>query len=814
MKISYNWLKEYLELDLPAEELGEILTNIGLEVEGIQHFESVPGSLAGVVVGEVMSCAKHPNADKLSVTTVEYGDGPKQIVCGAPNVAAGQKVLVATVNSTLHPIESEPFKIKKAKIRGEESFGMICAEDELGLGTSHDGIMILDESIEVGTPAKDVFNIETDIIFDIGLTPNRSDATSHIGVAKDLWAYLKVNENYNKKLRLPVVDNFQGTLNKPDIEIELEDEQGCPRYSGLTISDIQVKESPDWLKNRLLAIGVRPINNIVDSTNFVLHEMGQPLHAFNLEAITGKKIIVKTLPGGTKFVSLDGEERTLFENDLMICDGDSNGMCIAGVFGGEKSGVQESTTEIFLESAHFNAKRIRVTSMKHMLRTDAAMCFEKGSDPNIGVIALKRAALLITELSGGRISSPLLDIYPKKIEPKKIDVRYNRINELIGIELEKSQIRDILNALEIEINSVSDQKLKVAIPTNKVDVTREIDVIEEILRIYGFNRIETDNQISYTFRTEKHPTKNSLYNRVSDYLSSNGFFECMSISLDQSADYEDSTQDVLSGLVYINNTSNVYLDIMRPSMIPSMLDNVRHNQNRQNYGLKLFEFGKTYSQKGEGIFNEPEHLTFALSGPKNYDHWLTPNGESHSFYSLKAMTMNILQLLGLDAELETTDLSEHPYLSEGLSLIHNKQNIGDIGIVRSSLLESKEVKNDVFVTDLNWGVLNELVENHRTDTAEISRFPSVRRDLALEIDTFITYQSILDCVYDSGARWVTDIGLFDVFSNKDLDSKGKKSYAIYLIFQHAEKTLQDKDVDKEIEKILAKLKDQLNVSLR
>ena len=524
MNISYNWIKDYLDIDYDPERLGEILTSIGLEVEGITQFESIPGSLAGVVVGEVLTCAAHPNADKLKVTTVEYGEGPVQIVCGAPNVQAGQKVIVAKVGTTLHPTSGDPFKIKKAKIRGEESFGMICAEDEVGLGNEHDGILVLDETAEIGVSAKSIFDIETDTIFDIGLTPNRSDATSHIGVAKDILAYLKVNENYTKKIKLPLIGSFQEALNKSEVEVEIEDEEGCPRYSGLLISELTIKESPAWIKNRLNAIGVRPINNIVDATNFVLHELGQPLHAFDRAAIKGDKVIVKTLPEGSKFKTLDEVERTLKADDLMICDGDSNGMCIAGVFGGSHSGVTDTTTEIFLESAHFNAKRVRVTSMKHILRTDAAMCFEKGSDPNITVIALKRAAVLICELAGGKITSPLIDIYPKKLDPKKIDVRYDKINSLIGVDLSKEEIRDILNALEIEIVAVSANQLTVGIPTNKVDVIREVDVIEEILRIYGFNQIETDSQLSYSFSTDTYPSPNFLYNRVSDYLIGNGFF--------------------------------------------------------------------------------------------------------------------------------------------------------------------------------------------------------------------------------------------------------------------------------------------------
>ena len=678
MKVSYNWIKDYLDIDKPADEMAEILTNIGLEIEGVEQFESIPGSLEGLIVGEVLSCEKHPDSDHLHITRVDYGEEPVQIICGAPNVAKGQKVVVAKVGTTLYPADGDPFKIKKAKIRGESSYGMICAEDEIGLGSNHDGIMVLDPETTVGTPAVRIFPVTQDTIFEIGLTPNRSDATSHIGVAKDILAYLRVNEKYSKKLKLPTYDNFQAPRTKPQIEVEVEDLVGCPRFSGVVISNITVKDSPQWIKDRLRAIGVRPINNIVDITNYVLHEWGQPLHAYNLSAIKGDKIIVKNLPDGTKFKSLDEVERKLYKNDVIVCDGDSNPMCIGGVFGGFDSGVSESTTEIFLEAAHFNAKRIRRTSMSHLLRTDAAMRFEKGSDPSITVDALKRAALLITEFANGDVSSPIVDNYPKKIEPRLIDVRYRQIHKILGIEIEKGEIRDILNALEIGIEAISDHQVKVSVPTNKSDVTREIDVIEEILRIYGFNRIPVDNYISYSYSSSDYPSRDDLYNKVSNYLSAQGFNECMSMSINTASLYEEVLPYPSKNLVKINNTSNIHLDTMRANLIPGMLENVLHNQNRQNQNLQLFEFGNIYKQIDENNFYEEEYLILAVSGEKADPHWMTSKENNQfSFYSLKGYVLNLLQVLGLSgkASLEPFENDKDAF-EYGISIRIDEEIIG------------------------------------------------------------------------------------------------------------------------------------------
>jgi len=591
MKISLNWLKEYIDIPLSPVELSTVLTDLGLEVEGEEEIESIKGGLKGIVVGHVKECGKHPNADKLSLTKVDVGgEDLLQIVCGAPNVAAGQKVLVATVGTTLYDKEGEPWKIKKGKIRGEASQGMICAEDEVGLGNDHDGIIVLPEDLTPGTLATEHYKIENDMVYDIGLTPNRSDATSHIGVAKDLSAYFKANNISDGKLKLPDTAAFKVDRNDMAIPVTVET-SGCPRFTGVSIAGVQVKESPDWLKMRLNAIGVRPISNVVDITNFVMHEFGQPLHAYDLDKIEGGAILVKNLPSGTVFKSLDEQDRKLDAEDMMVCDAASKGMCIAGVFGGISSGVTDSTKNIFLEAAHWDPKTIRKTSTRHLLRTDAAICFEKGSDPNIAATALKRAAMLITELGDGEIASEVVDVYPNKIEPKEIKVKYQRVRSLIGTEIPNDKLEGILAALNMDIIQKDEEAFTVKVPTDKADVLREADVIEEILRIFGFNNVPTPTTLKSTIVHSGHPDKNYIKNLLADMLVAKGFYEMMNLSITQSAKYNAALPGMENSFVEINNTSNINLDIMRPEMLIPILDTASYNQNRQQNDLKLFEVG-------------------------------------------------------------------------------------------------------------------------------------------------------------------------------------------------------------------------------
>ncbi len=815
MNVSLNWLKDYLQIDLSPEKTGEVLTDIGLEVEGMEEVESIPGGLKGIVIGQVLECEKHPNADKLSLTKVDVGqDEPLQIVCGAPNVAAGQKVLVATVGATLHPTEGEPFKIKKGKIRGEVSEGMICAEDEIGLGQSHAGIMILPENTKVGLPASEHFELDTDIVYEIGLTPNRSDATNHIGTAKDLGAALKVNYDHTGEVKLPNVDDFKVDNTDSSIEVIVENEAACPRYSGVVITGLKVQESPEWMKKRLNAIGVRPINNMVDITNFVLHELGQPLHAFDLKEIEGNKIIVKNLPKGTKFKSLDEVERTLSEEDLMICDGNSNGMCIGGVFGGIKSGVKDDTTAIFLESAHFEAQTIRRTSMRHNLRTDAAKVFEKGSDPSITLYALKRAALLMKELGGGQISSEIIDLYPTPIEKKIIAVSYRNVNRLIGVDIPVAEIKAILAALEMDIVKEDEAGFEVAIPTNKADVLREADVIEEILRIYGFNKVPMDTQIKSTMAVSPKPDPSEVRNMIGNLLAANGFSEMMAVSLSESKYYKEIFNSIPEEkLVYINNTSNVHLDIMRPTMLFSGLEAILHNQNRQQSNLRLFEFGRSYLKaESENQFVETNHLCLYMTGARHPESWLNKDKEEVDFYALKAKVRLVLDRLGVSGYQET-GLDEEAY-SFGVMYHRGPQEIVKIGKVSPRISKAMDIRSAVFYAEFNWDNVMKAIRKHKVSFAEISKFPSSRRDLALVIDNSVKFSDIVAIAKKTGKKLITDINLFDVYVNEEQLGAGKKSYAVSYIFEDPSKTLKDKEVDKVMNQLIKTYESKLGAVIR
>lgn len=813
MKISLNWLKDYIEINLPPEKIGEILTDIGLEVEGMEEVDSIKGGLEGIVIGEVKTCVKHPNADRLSLTTVDIGNGEGllQIICGAPNVAAGQKVLVAPAGTTVHPTDGDPFLIKKGKIRGETSEGMICSEDEVGLGSNHDGIVVLPGEAKIGAMARDFLKVEKDYVYEIGLTPNRSDATNHIGVAKDIAAALKVNYEHTGALRLPSVDDFKVDNKDLPVEVVVENTEACPRYAGVSIKGVTIKESPDWLKKRLQAIDVRPISNIVDITNFVLHEFGQPLHAFDLDEIQQQKVIVKTLPQDTSFLSLDEIERKLNDHDLMICDGDSNGMCIGGVFGGIRSGVKEGTSHIFLESAHFNAKWIRRTSMRHNLRTDAAKVFEKGSDPNVSVYALKRAAMLIKELGGGEIASEIVDIYPNPIQPAEIEVAYAHVNRLIGVDIPKEKIRAILEAMEMEILSESDTHFKVAVPTNKADVTREADVIEEILRIYGFNNVPVPGQIKTAVTIAPSPDPNELRDAIGNQLAALGFNEMMAVSLTESRYFRDILPLPESELVFVNNTSNIHLDVMRPTMLFSGLEAVLYNQNRQQADLKLFEFGKSYRKK-EGDIAEQSHLSLLLSGQRMRESWLNDDKSQVSYFTLKAYVQQLLVRLGINSYQETAISDE--VFSFGLRYHRGQQVLVEFGKVQPRLTKKMDIRANVFYADINWDALLKARRKHKIIFEEINKFPSTRRDLALVVENSIKFQDIVAIARKVGKKLIKDINLFDVYQNESQLGKGKKSYAVSFTFEDATKTLKDKEVDKVTSRLIEEYENQLSAVIR
>ncbi len=813
MKVSLNWLKDYLDIELPAEEIGELLTDIGLEVEGVEEIESIQGGLEGVVVGLVEECGKHPNADRLSLTKVDIGTGEKlQIICGAPNVAAGQKVMVATTGTTLYPLGGEPLTLKKGKIRGEVSEGMICSEDELGLGDDHSGIVVLPADTPVGTTARAYFQIEKDIVYEIGLTPNRSDATNHLGVARDLAARLRINHGHSGELSLPDVSGFEIDNHALPIQVQVENYEACPRYSGLTIKGVTVGESPEWLRKRLRAIGVRPINNIVDITNFVLHELGQPLHAFDYDKITGKEVIVRTLPAGSSFTTLDEVDRSLRQEDLMICDGQSKGMCIGGVFGGIGTGVTPATSNIFLESAHFNAKWIRRTSMHHNLRTDAAKVFEKGSDPNITVYALKRAAMLIRELGGGQIASEIIDIYPQPIRPARVTVAYANVNRLIGVELPKSMIKMILEALHMPILEENDGTFTVAVPTNKTDVTREADVIEEILRIYGFNNIPIPAKITTTMAVSEYPDPNEVRNKIGDLLAAGGFNEMMAVSLSESRYYKDLPGMVAPGeLVFLNNTSNVHLDIMRPTMLFSGLEAVLHNQNRQQTFIRLFEFGNTYRHQDGGLA-ELAHLSLIMAGERWEESWIEKADRQIDYFTLKAFVHQVLSRLGISGYQETAFKDDT--FSYAIRYHRGQQVLVEFGKIAPAITKMMDIRGEVYFADFQWANLLRPLRKQRISVEELNKYPSVRRDLALVIENSVKFNDIVAIARKVGKKLIKNINLFDVYENEEQLGKGKKSYAVSFIFENPEKTLKDKEVDKVVKQLITEYESKLGAHIR
>ncbi len=806
MKISYNWLKQFIKIDWQSEETAALLTDLGLEVEVVEKYQSVKGGLEGIVVGHVLTCVPHPDADRLKITTVDLGDGvPVQIVCGASNVAAGQKVPVATIGTVLYDKEGESFTIKKGKIRGQESHGMICAEDEIGLGTSHEGIMVLDASLQPGTSAATVFKIENDEVFEIGLTPNRADAMSHFGTARDLRAGM-LQSGVNVELITPSVSNFRVDKRTLKIDIDVKESKLVPRYCGVTISGITVKPSPTWLQNRLKAIGLNPKNNIVDVTNYVLHELGQPLHAFDAAKISGK-VIVKTMPSGTKFTTLDDVERSLHEEDIMICD-ENGPLCIAGVFGGKESGVSESTTAIFLESAYFNPVSVRKTAKRHQLNTDASFRFERGIDPSITEYALKRAALLIQEVAGGEITSDIIDVYPKKVEDFSVFLNFNKVTKIIGQEIPKDIIKKILVSLDIKVNSVTDSGLGLTIPAYRVDVQREIDVIEEILRVYGYNNIKFSNKVNATVANSPRTEDYKIQNVVATQLNSQGFHEMMANSL-TTANYIQLS-DLLKeehNVTMLNPLSSD-LATMRQSLLFSGLEAISYNINRKNTDLKLFEFGKTYHNYPSG-YEEKKHLTLFLTGNRNQETW-TIGQKPTDFFLFKGYVNAVLERLGIQ-KTQNQPLATDVY-SEGIAISLGKDTIVEIGVVKKSILKHFGIKQEVFYADFNWAAILKLISN-KIKFTEIPKYPEVRRDLALLLDQAVTYESIYTIAKQTEKSLLKNIDLFDVYEGQNLP-EGKKSYALSFSIQDSSKTLTDEQIDKIMSKLQKNFETELGAVLR
>lgn len=810
MNLSVNWLRDYLSFDYSVEQLSEILTAIGLEVAKVHSYSSVKGGLEGVVIGKVLTKKQHENADRLSVTTVDLGgDEPVQIVCGAPNVDAGQTVVVATVGAMLYPESGDPFAIKKSKIRGESSYGMICAEDELGLGQSHDGIMVLDDAHAAGTPAADVLDIYTDTIIEIDLTPNRGDATSHYGVARDLAAYMRVHQGFEGKIALP-----ESTLKIPSsgttISVEVKDEAACPRYAGLVIEGLEVKESPAWLQNRLKAIGLTPKNNIVDATNYILHGIGQPLHAFDLDHVKGG-IIVETKAEGTSFVTLDGEERKLRASDLMICNAEGEPMCIAGVYGGQHSGVTESTKAIFLESAHFSARSIRGTMVHHNLRTDAARIFEKGSDPNVCVEALHVAAALILEIAGGSVVSPITDVYPQQITGAEIDVKFDYLRGLIGADMPDADIQNILAALEIKTSAI-DGGVKAIVPTDKSEVTRPCDIVEEVLRIYGYDTIEMSSKVNASLVYTDGINSNASYNRAANLLTGAGFNEMMSLSIVPSKVFaENAAWNVAQeSLVKINNTSSRELDAMRPNLLISMLDAVKHNTNYRNADLRLFEFGRSYAAQDDA-FVEKQQLALAMTGRLQAEAWNTADAQS-SFYELKGAVEMTLTRLGVSEwQQEATALDG---AEAGLVIKHKNAVIAEMMLVSHELLKQYGIDVPVYYATIDWKAVRKISARSQASFVAPSKFPSLRRDLALVVDTSVQFAQVEQLARKTIKKELRDVNLFDVYEDESRLGKGKKSYAVSFVLQDDKKTLRDKDADKMLNKLKGTFRHQLGASIR
>ena len=798
MKISYNWLKQFVQIEQTPQEISLILTDIGLEVESIEKVQPVLGGLEGLVVGEVLTCVQHPNADRLRVTTVNVGGAENlQIVCGAPNVGAGQKVVVATVGTTVYPLEGEPFKIKESKIRGEVSQGMICAEDEIGLGKSHDGIMILADATQVGIQAKNHFKMEDDFVFEIGLTPNRADAASHLGVARDLAAFFKT------EYQMPDLSAFKTDNENLIIPVEVEDLDACPRYSSVTISGVTVAESPDWLKDKLKIIGLRPINNVVDVTNYVLHGFGQPLHAFDAGKIAGGRVLVKKVAEATPFITLDDVERKLSADDLMICNAEGP-MCIAGVFGGKTSGVDSETKNIFLESAYFNSVSVRKTAKRHGLKTDSSFRFERGTDPEITVTALKYAALLIKEIAGGEISSPVNDIYPNPIHPFEFEVSYTRINKLIGADIPATEIKNIITALGISAISTGDDTLALRVPTFKVDVTRECDITEEVLRIYGYNNIAIPSKVNASLSYSTKPEKENTQNVIADMLTSNGYAEIWCNSLTKLA-YSKNVDEA----VHILNPLSSDLGVMRQNLLMPALESVVYNQNRKNADVKFYEFGKTYHLIN-GKYVERPRLLLVISGAKQSEQW-NQSVKASTFYNLKAAVDAVFSRLGISSYQTDTIADEN--FAYGIKYFRGDKALVSFGAVTKNDRKVADVNAEVFYADFDWTALTDIIKKNKIVHRDVSKYPAVRRDLSLLIDQNITFDLLKGIAFKTDKKLIKDVGVFDVYVGDKLP-EGKKSYALNFVLQDEEQTLTDKQIEQTMQKLINNLTQQAGAEIR
>ena len=820
MNISYNWLKEYVDFTLTPDEVAAALTSIGLETGGVEEVQTIKGGLEGIVIGEVLTCEPHPNSDHMHVTTVNLGEGdPVQIVCGAANVAAGQKVVVATLGTKLYDGD-ECFTIKKSKLRGVESNGMICAEDEIGIGTSHEGIIVLPADAVPGTLAKDYYNIKSDYVLEVDITPNRADACSHYGVARDLYAYLKQN-GYETSLRRPSDEAFAVDNNELPIAIEVKNAQACPRYAGVTVKGVTVKESPEWLKDKLNTIGLRPINNIVDITNYILHAYGQPLHCFDADKVKGGKVVVQTLAEGTPFVTLDGVERKLSENDLMICNAEEP-MCLAGVFGGLESGTTEETKNVFIESAYFNPTSIRKSARRHGLNTDASFRFERGIDPNVTIYALKQAALLVKELAGGTVSMDIVDVYPNPIADFKVELKYDYVNSLIGKEIPAEIVKSIVTSLEMKIEEETAEGITLSIPPYRVDVQRPCDVVEDILRIYGYNNVEIPLALKSSLTTKnKEDRSHRLQQLVAEQLVGCGFNEILNNSLTKAAYYDGNETYRPENLVNLMNPLSNDLNVMRQTLLFGGLESIAHNANRKSADLRFFEYGNCYyynkekkdAEKVLACYSEDYHLGLWLTGKRVSGSWTHADEES-SVYELKAYVENIFARLGLNMRSVVVGNLTDGIYSAALSY-HTRGGklLATVGIVSKKITKAFDIDNEVFYADINWKNVLQAIKSVKVSYTELSKFPSVKRDLALLLDKNVQFADIERIAYECERKLLKAVELFDVYEGKNLEP-GKKSYAISFILQDEEKTLNDKQIDKIMSKLIASYEKQLGAKLR
>ena len=820
MNISYNWLKEYVDFDLTPEEVAAALTSIGLETGSVEEVQTIKGGLEGLVIGEVLTCVEHPNSDHLHITTVNLGNGePTQIVCGAPNVATGQKVVVATLGTKLYDGD-ECFTIKKSKIRGVESIGMICAEDEIGIGTSHDGIIVLPEQAVPGTLAKDYYNVKSDYVLEVDITPNRADACSHYGVARDLYAYL-IQNGKQATLKCPSVDAFAVENHDLDIKVTVENSEACPRYAGITVKDVTVKESPEWLQNKLRLIGVRPINNVVDVTNYIVHAFGQPLHCFDADKIKGGEVIVKTLSEGTPFVTLDGVERKLNERDLMICNKEE-AMCIAGVFGGLDSGSTEATTNVFIESAYFHPTWVRKTARRHGLNTDASFRFERGIDPNITIYCLKLAAIMVKELAGGTISSEIKDVCVAPAQDFIVELAYEKVNSLVGKVIPVETIKSIVKSLEMKVTNETAEGLTLAVPPYRVDVQRDCDVIEDILRIYGYNNVEIPSTLKSSLTTKGEEDKsNKLQNLIAEQLVGCGFNEILNNSLTRAAYYDGLESYPSNHLVMLMNPLSADLNSMRQTLLFGGLESIAHNANRKNADLKFFEFGNCYyfdadkknPEKTLAAYAEDYHLGLWVTGKKVSNSWIHAD-ENSTVYELKAYVENILKRLGLDLRnLVVGNLTDDIFAAALTVHTRGGKRLATFGVVTKKLLKAFDIDNEVYYADLDWKELMRAIRSVKVSFKEISKFPAVKRDLALLLDKNIQFAEIEKIAYETEKKLLKEVELFDVYEGKNLEA-GKKSYAVSFLLQDETQTLNDKMIDKIMSKLVKNLEDKLGAKLR